>query len=153
MTLPMRELDDLDRGIILELQEDARRSYKNIAAKLKVSEGTVGNRVNRLIQRGVLKLQARVDPFRLPGRLTALIGINLERRQHKQAIQRIESLPHVTAVWSTTGKFDLFVEVMVDSVAQLNDFIFDEGLNRIPSVVSTESFMLIDSNTKYMKLY
>jgi len=58
MTAAMKDIDALDRKIILELQEDARRPYKDIAGKLNVSEGTIKNRVTRLINRGVLKLEA-----------------------------------------------------------------------------------------------
>jgi Lrp/AsnC family transcriptional regulator for asnA, asnC and gidA len=152
MTLSIHEPDQLDQAIIRELQQDARRSYKHIAADLGVSEGTIGNRVNRLLKSGVLKLQARVDPFKLPGRLVALIGINLERRQHGEAMRQIERLSHVTAVWSSTGKFDLFVEVMVESISQLNEFIFDQGLSQVNSVTYTESFVMIDSKSKFMKL-
>ncbi len=50
MTSPDKDIDCLDRKIIIELQEDARRLYKDIAGHLKVSEGTVKNRVMRLIK-------------------------------------------------------------------------------------------------------
>ncbi len=69
-----RGIDDLDRKIILDLQEDARKSYKEIAVKHAISEGTVKNRVTRLLQRGVLKLEARVDPFALPHKNSRYCG-------------------------------------------------------------------------------
>jgi Lrp/AsnC family transcriptional regulator for asnA, asnC and gidA len=65
MTLPKNKIDDLDRNIILELQEDARRSYKEIAMKFKVAESTISNRVNRMLENDILKLQARVNPFEI----------------------------------------------------------------------------------------
>ena len=63
MATAEHNLDDIDRKIILELQEDARRQFKIIAKKLRVSEGTIKNRVTRLKNRGILKLEARVNPF------------------------------------------------------------------------------------------
>ena len=152
MTLPKKELDELDRKIIWELQEDARRPYKKIAAKLNVAESTIGNRVNRLLESGVLKLEARVDPFALPNKVAALVGINLERREQMSVIHEIQKLPAVNAVWVSTGKYDLFAEVMADSITDLNDFIFDRGLGRIEKIRFTESYIMLHSNSKFFKL-
>ena len=65
MQAKQQDIDDLDKKIIFELQEDARRPFKVVANKFKVSEGTISNRVNRLIEKGILKLEARVNPFSL----------------------------------------------------------------------------------------
>ena len=90
MTEAIKDIDALDRKIILELQEDARRPYKEIAGKLNVSEGTIKNRVTRLINRGILKLEAKVNPFALPNRISAIIGVNLKERDHAKKIKDIE---------------------------------------------------------------
>lgn len=153
MALPDNHIDDLDRNIILELQEDARRPYKEVAAKLSVSESTISNRVNRLLRTGILKLQARVDPFSLTNKVAAIIGIKLERRGHLQAIEEIGKIPGVSAVYVATGKYDLFIEVMEDSIADLNDFLFHKTrLNKMKNIVTTETFILLSSDTKFFKL-
>ena len=153
MALIDNHIDDLDRSIILELQEDARRPYKEIAAKLGVSESTISNRVNRLTRTGILKLEARVDPFRLTSKVAAIIGIKLERRGHIQAVEEISKLPGVSAVYVATGEYDLFIEVMEDSIADLNEFLFHKSrLNKIKNIVATETFILLSSTTKFFKL-
>ena len=153
MALPDNHIDDLDRNIILELQEDARRPYKEVAAKLSVSESTISNRVNRLLRTGILKLQARVDPFSLTNKVAAIIGIKLERRGHLQAIEEIGKIPGVSAVYVATGKYDLFIEVMEDSIADLNDFLFHKSrLSKMKNIVTTETFILLSSSTKFFKL-
>lgn len=153
MALSDNHIDDLDRNIILELQEDARRPYKEVAAKLSVSESTISNRVNRLLRTGILKLQARVDPFSLTNKIAAIIGIKLERRGHLQAIEEIGKIPGVSAVYVATGKYDLFIEVMEDSIADLNDFLFHKTrLNKMKNIVATETFILLSSDTKFFKL-
>lgn len=153
MALPDNHIDDLDRNIILELQEDARRPYKEIAAKLGVSESTISNRVNRLLRTGILKLEARVDPFKLTNKVAAIIGLKLERRSHLQAIEEIRKIPGVSAVYVATGEYDLFIEVMEDSIADLNDFLFHKTrLSKMKNVVTTETFILLSSNTKFFKL-
>lgn len=152
MTLSKQELDDLDQKIIWELQEDARRPYKKIAAKMDVAESTIGNRVNRLLESGILKLEARIDPFRLSHKVVALVGINLDRREHMAVIHEIQNLPWVNAVWVSTGKYDLFAEVIADSISELNDFIFGKGLGRIDKIKFTESYIALYSESKYLKL-
>ena len=152
MTAEMKDIDALDRKIILELQEDARRPYKDISGKLNVSEGTVKNRVTRLINRGVLKLEARVNPFALPDRISAIVGVNLKERDHEKMIKEIEKIPGVTSAWNATGRFDLFFEVMVDSMNSLNDILFRNDLKKIGGIAYTETFITLYSNTKYFKL-
>ena len=152
MTLPPQELDHLDQEIIWELQEDARRPYRKIAAKLSVAESTVSNRVNRLLERGILKLEARVDPFRLPHKVASLVGLKLEKRNQMEIIHEIENLPGVNAVWVSSGKYDLFAEVMTDSIADLNTFIFKNKFGKKEKIKSTESFIMLYSNSKYFKM-
>ncbi len=152
VTSEKRKIDDLDKKIILELQEDARRQFKVIATKLKVSESTVKNRVTRLINRGVLKLEARVDPFALPRRVAAVVGLNLKERNYKEKMEEIEKVPGVTNVWKATGRFDLFFEIMVDSLDSLNDILFGKYLETIDGIAHIETFVLLSSNTKYFKL-
>jgi len=152
MVTAKQNLDDIDKKIILELQEDARRQFKIIATKLNVSEGTIKNRVTRLKNRGILKLEARVNPFALPNAISALVGVNLKERDHEKKIKEIEKIPAVTAVWNTAGRFDLFFEVMVDSLNSFNDILFREDFSKIGGIRYTETFLTLSSNTKYFKI-
>ena len=146
------DLDDVDTKIILALQEDARRPYKSIAKDLNVSEGTISNRVGRLIGKGILKLEARVNPFALAHKVVALVGINVKNRFHPQALKKIQALPKVSSVWVTTGKYDLYMEVMADSINDLNNFLFDSGFSEIEEVTFTETYVMLQSETKFLKL-
>ena len=152
MTLADGSLDELETKIILALQEDARRSFKSIAKELNVSEGTISNRVNRLTQNGILKLEARINPFALSNKVAALLGINLKHRTHAKALKAIQALPNVSAVWVTTGKYDIFVEVLVDSINDLNNFLFDHGLSNIEEIEFTETHIMLSSESKFFKI-
>ena len=136
-------LDNIDRKIILELQKDARRQFKVIAKKLNVSEGTIKNRVTRLINRGILKLEARVNPFALPNQISAVVGVNLKERNHEEKIKEIEKIPGITSVWNAAGRFDLFFEIMVDSLNSLNDILFGKDL---------KGFFIIQPPLRYLSL-
>ena len=151
-TRSKKDIDALDRKIILELQEDARRPYKDIATKLNVSEGTVKNRVTRLINRNVLKLEARVNPFALPHKISALIGVNLKNRDYEEAMREIEKIPEITSVWSATGRFDLFFEIMADSLDALYGILYRKEFKEIESISYTETHVTLSSRTKFFKL-
>jgi Lrp/AsnC family transcriptional regulator for asnA, asnC and gidA len=152
MTLVNGSLDELEIQIILALQKDARKSYKSIAKELGVAEGTVSNRVNRLIQQGILKLEARVNPFAMSNKVAAIVGINITRNHHAKAAKEIMALPNVNAVWATTGKYDIFVEVLADSIKELNVFIFEEGLINIEGIEATETHIMLHSESKFFKI-
>lgn len=148
------ELDDLDLDIIRELQKDARMHFNKIAPKLGVTEGTVRNRVKSLLERGILVLEARINPTALQSSAAALVGLNLEKRNQVEIMKRIEAIPGITSVWNTTGRFDLFFEVMVESLKELNAFLFsnDGGIEKVGGILSSETFVLLDSTTKYFKI-
>jgi len=149
---PSKDLDSLDRSIILQLQEDARRPYKDIASKLNVSEGTVKNRVTRLVNRGVLKLEARVNPFALPHKISALVGVNLKNRDYEETMREIEKIPEITSVWSATGRFDLFFEIMANSLDELYGILYRKEFKEIESITYTETHVTLSSRTKFYKL-
>ncbi len=145
-------IDDLDKKLILELQEDSRIPYKEIARKLKVSEGTIRNRVALLVEKDILKLQARVNPFALPHKISALVGVSVKEREHEETMERIADIPCVTSIWNATGRYDLFFEVMVDSLEDLNNILFRKVLKEIRGISNTETFVTLWSKTKFYKL-
>jgi len=147
-----KDIDELDRQIILMLQENARLPYKNIAQALNVSEGTVKNRVTRLLERNILILKGRVNPFALPNRISALVAVTLKDRTHEKTMREIMKIPGMCCVWNGTGRYDLFFEIMVESMEALNDVLFRKYLNKIEGIRSTETFVVLSSDTKYFKL-
>ncbi len=146
-------IDSLDKKIIIALQNNARRPYKELAKKFEVSEGTIKNRVTRMIDKGILVLEARVNPFALGNQIAAIVGVNLKDRNHEEKIKEIEKIEGVTSVWNATGKFDVFFEIMVESLSALNEVLFRKDLNEIGGITYTETFVILHSNTKYFKLF
>jgi Lrp/AsnC family transcriptional regulator for asnA, asnC and gidA len=149
MPRPRNQIDELDRNIILELQQDARRPNNEIAKKLKVSEGTIRNRVARMVENGILKLQARVDPFAFSDKISALVGVRIRGREHEETMEKISKVSCVTSIWNATGRYDLFFELMVDSLEDLNDVLYRKVLKDVKGIQNTETFVTLWSNTKY----
>jgi len=143
-------LDDIDRGIIEELQVNGRESYKSIARKLGVSDGTVRLRTERMIRAGYLRISASVNPLFFENTVTALVGINLDRRADRALMEQISALPGVQSVINATGRYDLMVEVSVSTRRGLRKFLVD-GLSDIGGVIASESFVYLDAMGKWVE--
>ena len=145
-------IDALDRKIILELQKDGRTSYKMIDRKLQVSDGTVRLRTEKMIKNNVLRISASVNPFFFENSITAMIGMKLEKRTHLEVMEKLSRMGPVTSVCNVTGKYDIFVEIYLNSREELNKFLVKD-LSRIDGIQSTETYVYLDARKKWVKLF
>ncbi|HXF73420.1 MAG TPA: Lrp/AsnC family transcriptional regulator [Actinomycetota bacterium] len=136
------EVDELDFRIIEQLQEDGRRPYTTIAKALGVSEGTVRQRVGRLIRRGVIQIVAVADPTELGFGVVATIGVRVRGRSIQDAARRIAELPEVAYLAIVTGSVDMLVEVVCRDSAHLLRLI-SEDIVRLPGVECTDTFIFL----------
>ena len=70
-------LDDVSKAIIEQLQQDGRRSYAAIGKVVGLSEAAVRQRVQRLIESGVMQVVAVTDPLELGFARQAMVGIRV----------------------------------------------------------------------------
>lgn len=116
--------DELNRAIINLLQEDGRLSFAHIAEMLNVSEGTVRNRVNRMIEAKVLRIIAVADPLALGYTGYAMLAMRFAPNADPDTIaKRFAVHEEVTYVMLVAGRYDLLVEVICENQAQLREFI------------------------------
>ena len=137
-------LDDVSKAIIAQLQEDGRRSYAAIGKEVGLSEAAVRQRVQRLIDSGVMQVVAVTDPMELGFARQAMIGIRAtgELEPIADILGKIEEIDYVVI---TAGSFDLLVEVVCESDEHLLEIV-SRRIRTIPGVVTTETFL-------YLKLH
>lgn len=123
-------LDDLDSEIVRHLQEDGRRSYREIGRALGVSEGTIRARAKRLIDAGVVRVVAIADPFQLGYKVMAYFLIRIQPGKQQHVIDELVAMPEVTYVSSCTGNVDLYAQVVCRDHAHLWELISD----RVPAI-------------------
>src|ERR1700685_3414455 len=104
-------LDDLSKQIIEQLQQDGRRSYASIGKAVGLSEAAVRQRVQRLIDTGVIQIVAVTDPLPLGFRRQAMIGIRCAG-DLEQVAEHLAVLDEIDYVVITAGSFDLLIEVV-----------------------------------------
>jgi Lrp/AsnC family transcriptional regulator for asnA, asnC and gidA len=134
-------LDDVSKAIIEELQQDGRRSYAAIGKVVGLSEAAVRQRVQRLIEGGVMQVVAVTDPLELGFDRQAMIGIRV-RGPLDDVAEHLASLEEVDYVVITAGSFDLLVEAVCESDEHLLSLIGDK-IRTIEGVESTETFMYL----------
>jgi Lrp/AsnC family transcriptional regulator for asnA, asnC and gidA len=131
-------LDDIDKAIIRELQLDGRTPYAKLGPAVGLSQAAVRQRVQRLIENGVMQVVAVTDPLMLGFKLEAMIGVGVDGDLRAVA-SKLAEVDNVDYVVVTTGRFDLVVEVVCRDHQELLHLI-NEVIRAIPGVRATETF-------------
>ena len=134
-------LDDINRKVIEQLQQDGRRSYAAIAKAVGLSEAAVRQRVQRLLDSGVMQIVAVTDPLQLGFSRQAMIGIRADGDLAEVA-DKLASLPEVDYVVVTAGSFDLLVELVCNDDDHLLS-ILNNSIRTVPGVRESETFVYL----------
>jgi Lrp/AsnC family transcriptional regulator for asnA, asnC and gidA len=134
-------LDDVSKAIIEQLQADGRRPYAAIGKAVGLSEAAVRQRVQRLLDGGVMQIVAVTDPLQVGFPRQAMIGIRCEGDVEAVA-DKVSEMPEVAYVVITAGGFDLLVEVVCEDDDHLLDLV-SKRIRAVPSVRTTESFVYL----------
>lgn len=134
-------LDETSLAIIAELRQDGRRPYAAIGKAVGLSETAVRQRVQRLVDTGVVQIVAVTDPVPMGLTRQAMIGIKAEGDLQALA-DALAEMPDVAYVVITAGTFDLLAEVICENDEQLLD-ILNRQLRTLPGVVATETFVYL----------
>lgn len=138
----MREpLDDMSKAIIEKLQQDGRRSYAAIGKAVGLSEAAVRQRVQRLVDSGVMQIVAVTDPMQLGFARQAMIGIRCQGDTSKIA-DKLAQISAVDYVVLTAGTFDAIIEVVCENDAELLELLNTE-IRAVPGVISTETLVYL----------
>ena len=131
-------LDEIDKAIIRELQVDGRMPYAKLGPAVGLSQAAVRQRVQRLIENGVMQVVAVTDPLMVGFSLQAMIGLRAEGDLRVIA-ERLSAVPEVAYVVITSGGFDLLAEVVCEGTEELLALLNDV-IRALPGVVSADAF-------------
>jgi Lrp/AsnC family transcriptional regulator for asnA, asnC and gidA len=134
-------LDDISKAIIEQLQQDGRRSYAAIGKAVGLSEAAVRQRVQRLIDAGVMQIVAVTDPLQLGFPRQAMIGIEVEGDLDTVA-DALAEMDEVDYVVISAGSFDVLAEVVCRNDDHLLE-VLSKRIRKIPGVRRTESFVYL----------
>ena len=138
---PAIQLDDLSKAIIEKLQQDGRRSYAGIGKAVGLSEAAVRQRVQRMVDAGVMQIVAVTDPMQLGFARQAMIGIRCTGDTLKVA-EKLAAIDAVDYVVLTAGSFDAIVEVVCEDDDGLLDLL-NTKIRAVAGVISTETLVYL----------
>ncbi len=118
------QLDDLDLRIVALLNQDARKSYRDIARDVQASISTVSNRIRKLETEGVITGYAPlIDESKIGFDVLAVVGIKIHKGKLLEVQRRIAKDDRVTHVFDVTGEWDSILVVRLKSTRELDGFI------------------------------
>ena len=134
-------IDAVSLAIIEQLQEEGRRPYAAIGKAVGLSEAAVRQRVQKLLDQGVMQIVAVTDPLTVGFRRQAMVGINVEGDLDPVA-DALAAMEEVEYVVVTAGSFDLLIEIVCEDDDHLLEVI-NKRIRTLPGVRSTESFVYL----------
>lgn len=145
----MENIDKLDRKILGILSANARLPFKDVAAQCGVSRAAIHQRVQRLVDDGVIVGSGfHINPKSLGYYTCTYIGINLERgSMYREVVDRLMSIPEIVECHFTTGPYTMLVKLYAKDNEQLMELLNDQ-LQSIPGVVNTETLISLEQSIK-----
>lgn len=145
----MDKIDKLDRKILSILSQNARIPFKDVAAECGVSRAAIHQRVQHLIENGVIIGSGfHVNPKSLGYTTCTYVGLNLERgSMYRNVVERISTIPEVIECHFTTGSYTMLVKLFAKDNEQLMDLL-NNRIQSIPGVVSTETLISLEQSIK-----
>jgi len=135
------QLDEVSKAIIEQLQQDGRRSYAAIGKEVGLSEAAVRQRVQRLVDGGVMQVVAVTDPLELGFARQAMVGISVSGPIEEVA-DRLAEIEEIDYVVVTAGSYDLLVELVAESDEHLLSLV-SSRIRTVEGVSGTETFMYL----------
>lgn len=134
-------LDEVSKAIIEQLQADGRRAYATIGKAVGLSEAAVRQRVQRLLDSGVMQIVAVTDPLQVGFARQAMIGLRVEG-DSREVADMLAAMSEVDYVVVTAGSFDILAEVVCEDDDHLLELL-SARIRSIPAVRSTETFVYL----------
>ena len=136
-------MDDLDRRLLALLRADSREPVAALAAKLKVSRGTVQNRIARMLKPGgaIQAFTVSTRPEMEASRVRAIMSIAIEGERSAAVVAALKGCPEVDRIHTTNGRWDLIAELDVENLAEFSRAL--DQIRTLTGIASTETSILL----------
>ena len=134
-------LDTVNKRIIEQLQRDGRMSYAGLAKVVGLSEAAVRQRVQRLLDAGVMQIVAVTDPLSLGFARQVMVGLRVSGDLRPVA-DALAAIPEVDYVVICAGGYDLLVELVCTDDDHLLR-VLNDTIRAVPGITSTETFVYL----------
>jgi DNA-binding Lrp family transcriptional regulator len=137
-------MDETDHKLLALLRQDARLSVATLAARLKVSRGTVTNRMARLEQSGVIVgYTVRLRPDVQTEQIKTWTSIAVQGNRSREVIAALMGEPGVAVLCDTNGRWDLLAELRAGNLQELAQVL--ERIRLLKGISSTETSIHLET--------
>jgi DNA-binding Lrp family transcriptional regulator len=144
LTTLIATMDETDQKLLAMLRQDARLTVAALAARLKVSRGTVTNRIRRLEDDGVIVgYTVRLRPDVQHNSILAWMSIAVDGNQTRAVISHLLGEPGVAALHDTNGRWDLLAELRAESLQELAQVL--ERIRLLKGISNTETSIHLET--------
>ncbi|MBN1235716.1 MAG: Lrp/AsnC family transcriptional regulator [Methanotrichaceae archaeon] len=120
------DLDEVDRGILHHLRQNARMSLQEMSRKSGISDATIQFRLKRMKANGVIeRFTIMASPAATGHVVTAIMLVQTDAERHDKVTIDLAKIPEITEVYGILGEYDLFLKVWSKSLEELNALIND----------------------------
>ncbi len=143
------DIDQLDEKILKLITQNARIPFLEVARECGVSGAAIHQRVQRLLNIGVVTgSEFIVNPQKLGYNTCAYMGIYLEKANyHRQVVAAMRKIPEIIECHYTTGQYAIFIKIQTKNNKHLKKII-DEDLQAIEGIARTETFISLEMDFK-----
>ena len=148
-----KALDDIDKEIIRILQEDARKSYREIQEQLQISIGTIHNRITKLKKNNIIEgYTLKLNNIKLGYKLTFLISLQIDGKYTEEILTELSEKPEICTVFNVTGEQSASLICRFKESEDVHEFLRE--LNEHKHVIRTNSNMVLKEykNNAYIQL-
>jgi len=146
---PLPQIDELDEKILRLITKNARIPFLEVARECGVSGAAIHQRVQRLLNLGVVSgSEFIVNPSKLGYDTCAYMGIYLEKaKYHTVVAEALRKIPEIVECHYTTGQYAIFIKIQTKTNKHLKKLI-DEELQEIEGIARTETFISLEMDFK-----
>jgi len=145
----MEKIDKLDMKILEIISNNARIPFKDVAGECGVSRAAIHQRVQRLIDMGVIVGSGyHVNPASLGYNTCTYIGISLEKgSMYNSVCEALSRMPEIVECHYTTGPYSMLAKLYARDNAHLMELL-NSSIQEIPGVISTETLISLKQSIK-----
>tara|TARA_R110000765_G_scaffold337916_1_gene428159 strand:+ start:491 stop:961 length:471 start_codon:yes stop_codon:yes gene_type:complete len=138
-------IDGIDKIILRQLMDDARKPILEIARKVGISGAAIHQRLRKLEKSGLISgSKFIIDPKILGYSTMAFVGIYLDRAMsNPAAVKQLKEIPEVIECHYTTGNWSIFIKILCKNNEDLMNLL-NKKIQAIEGVSRTETFISLD---------
>lgn len=147
------KFDATDLLLLRQLGRDGQTSAKEMAEQLSITPPTVYSRLKNLFGSGILKIVGLVDIFKVGHYQAAIVAINVsDDSKLTEIMDAMDDIEEVQWSVAVTGRYDIFVEVILDGTMEALFDFHSKKLSKLDGVANSESFVIMKSKNKWFSL-